>query len=142
MVLRKIIKVAGTVKLGYDVYGFVKKPKNLEVLKMKKELMKKGLLIGVGLASFAKDKAERFAKDLVKKGHINEKEGRKLVKSIYSEADKSRKNITKFVEKEINKVVKKGCASCKPKKKTVKKAVKKKVKKKVVKKKTVKRKKK
>ena len=108
---------------------------------MKKELMKKGLLIGVGLASFAKDKADKFAKELVKKGHINEAEGRKLVKSIYGEADKSRKKISKFVEREINKVVKMNasCKSCKPKKKAVKKKV---VKKKAAKKKPVKRRKK
>ncbi len=103
--------------------------------------MKKGLLIGVGLASFAKDKADKFAKELVKKGHINEKEGRKLVKNIIGEADKSRKRISKFVEKEVNKVVKMNasCRSCKPKKKAAKKKA---VKKKATKKKTGRRKKK
>jgi len=110
---------------------------------MKKELMKKGLLIGVGLAAFARDKADDFAKDLIKKGHINEAEGKRMVKGIYTEAERSGKKIGSFLEKEINKMIKRsGCESCMPKatkKKTVKKKV---VKKKAVKKKVVKRRKK
>ena len=136
MVVRKLIKIVGTTKLFYDLYSYSKNKK--EVFYMKKELMKKGLLIGVGLAAYARDHANKFAKELIKKGHINEKEGKKMVKGIYNEADRSRKNISKLVEKEINKLVKTGCRSCKPKK-TAKRKV---TKKKTTKKKAVKRKKK
>ena len=144
MVVRKLIKMGGTAKMTYDLYQYLRKNNNIpkiEVLEMKKELMKKGLLIGIGLAAYARDHANKFAKELVKKGHINEKEGKRMVKGIYNEADRSRKNISKLVEKEINKLVKAGCKSCKPKKAVKKKAVKKKtMKKKIAKKKVAKRK--
>lgn len=71
----------------------------------KEQLIKKGLLIGVGLAAYAQEKAESLAKELVRKGHLNRAEGKKLVRRIYQEADKSRKRITAVVESELKRLL-------------------------------------
>ncbi len=78
-----------------------------------KKLVRKGLLVGVGIAAFAQEKAEKFVKELIKKEKINKTEGKKLVKTIYNEADRTRKKITSLVGKELKKILK---AVKKPKK--------------------------
>ncbi len=93
----------------------------------KDEIIKKSLMIGVGLAAFAKDKSEKMVKDLVKKGKINPKEGKKMVSSIYSEAERSGKKVAKVIESELKKMMK--VVSKPAKKKTVKKKATKKKKK-------------
>ena len=52
-------------------------------MKDHKEIMKKGLLIGVGLATIAQEKTQKLANELVRKGKINKTEGKKLVKNIW-----------------------------------------------------------
>jgi polyhydroxyalkanoate synthesis regulator phasin len=74
--------------------------------KENKKLVRKGLLVGVGIAAFAQEKAEKFVRELVKKEKINKTEGKKLVRTIYSEADKTRKKITSLVETELKKLLK------------------------------------
>lgn len=69
-------------------------------------LVKKGLLVGVGIAAFAQEKAEKFVKGLVKKGDLNKKEGKKLVRMIYGEANKTKKRLTSLVERELRKFLK------------------------------------
>ncbi len=102
----------------------------------KEQIVKKSLLVGVGLAAHAKDKSEKLAKELMRKGHIDSKEGKKLIKNIYCEAERSSKRVAKVVESELVRVAKLAKQSVlkKPaKKKTqrkVKKAAKKAVKKK------------
>lgn len=95
----------------------------------KKELIRKCLLVGVGVTAYAQDKADKVVKELLRKGHINKTEGKKIVKSVVSEAQKSGKRVSKVLEGELKKLMK--ATGVKPKKKPAKK-----------KKKTVKRKKK
>ena len=63
---------------------------------VKKELLRKGLLLGIGVAAYAQEKAEQLAKDLVRKGHLNKAEGKKLVRAVYGEAQQSGKRIQCF----------------------------------------------
>lgn len=70
----------------------------------KEQLIKKSLLVGVGIAAYAQEKAEALVKELVKHGHINPNEGKKLVKTIYQEADTSRKRIIGVVEAELKRL--------------------------------------
>ena len=73
---------------------------------MKKEdIVKKSLLVGVGLAAFAKGKADKLVRDLVKKGNLKPAEGKKLVKSIYGEAEKSGKKVAKVMESELKRMM-------------------------------------
>jgi len=53
------------------------------------DLIKKTMLTGVGLAGLTKDKIEKLAKELAKKGKLSEKEGKKLVDDKYIEEDES-----------------------------------------------------
>ena len=45
-------------------------------------LIKKTMLTGVGLAGLTKNKVEKLAKELAKKGKLSEKEGKKLVDDL------------------------------------------------------------
>jgi len=72
----------------------------------KQDIVKRSLLLGVGLAAFAREHSEKVVYGLVKKGLVDPKEGKKLVKNIYSEAEKSGKKVAKVMEKELNRVVK------------------------------------
>jgi len=71
-----------------------------------RQLVRNCLLVGVGVAAFAREKAEKAVKGLVKKEKLSKTEGKKLVRAIYQEADKSRKRITSIVERELKKVIK------------------------------------
>lgn len=82
-----------------------------------RNLVKKGLLVGVGVAAYAREKAEKLVKELVKKEGLSKAEGKKLVRNIYQEADKSRKRIASAVETELKKLLK----TAKPAKKSRKK---------------------
>lgn len=72
----------------------------------KKEVLKKSLLVGVGLAAHAQEKANKLVNELLKKGHINKSEGKKLVSKVAVEAKKSGERIAKVCETELKKVLK------------------------------------
>ncbi len=71
----------------------------------KKELVRKGVLLGVGIAALAQEKAEKVAQELVKKGRINKAEGKQLVRSVYQEAAASGKRVAGVLEKELGRVL-------------------------------------
>ncbi|MEA3430753.1 MAG: hypothetical protein U9R08_05750 [Nanoarchaeota archaeon] len=113
----------------------------------KKDLLKKSVLIGIGLGVLTKSKVEKYVKDLKKEGYLDAKEGKKLAKEFLSEGRKlenklkaslkKRVKIAKSIKSKIykKKAVKKKSKSPKKKSKSTKKKV---VKKKATKKKTVK----
>ncbi|GEM_PF-6560479 len=70
------------------------------------QMIKKGLLLGVGLASFAKTKAEQAVKELVKKGNLSPAEGKKAVRKICLEAEKSGKKVAGVMQLELKRLVK------------------------------------
>ncbi len=70
------------------------------------QMVKKGLLVGVGLAAFAKTKAEEAVKELVKKGQINPEEGKKAVRKICLEAEKSGKKVAGVMQSELKRLIK------------------------------------
>ena len=72
----------------------------------KKDLVKKSLLLGVGIAAYAQDAAEKVAKDLLKKGHLDKKEGQKLVRSVYCEEGHSGKRVAKVMQEELKRLMK------------------------------------
>ena len=73
-----------------------------------KKIVRQGALLGLGVAAYAKEEAEKLAKELLSGGHINSGEGKKLVRAIYKEAETSRRNITNAVEKELKRLVNTG----------------------------------
>ena len=73
-----------------------------------KEMMRKSLLLGVGMAAYAQEAAEKVAKELLKKGHVNKAEGKKLVRSVYREAEVSGKRVGKVMQQELHRLMKAG----------------------------------
>ena len=70
-------------------------------------LIKKTMLTGVGLAGLTKNKVEKLAKELAKKGKLSEKEGKKLVDDLLKKSEKARKDPEAQTEKVVRNTMKK-----------------------------------
>ena len=66
------------------------------------EFLKKGMLLGIGLASLTREKIESAVEDLIKRGEITEKEGKNLVEELKTRSDDMRSEMTKKVEKAVS----------------------------------------
>lgn len=71
----------------------------------KKQLLRKGLLIGVGVAAYAQERAQKLAKELIKQGHLNQAEGKKLVRTIYQETERSGRRLAQVAKKELERLL-------------------------------------
>jgi len=60
-----------------------------------KKLMNKSFLLSVGLASLTIEKADKIVKELVKKGKLNETQGRGLVSELIKKSKNEKKKIEK-----------------------------------------------
>ncbi|MCK5232149.1 MAG: phasin family protein [Desulfobulbaceae bacterium] len=69
------------------------------------DIIKKTLMIGVGLAAVSKDKIETLAKTLAKKGNISEKEGKKLVDDMLKRAETAKNDLNEKVEEMVKNAV-------------------------------------
>ena len=72
----------------------------------KKELVRKGFIVGAGIAAIAKEKTDKVVAEMLKKGHISQAEGKKLVRSVVAEAVVSGKRVAKVLESELSRMVK------------------------------------
>jgi len=63
------------------------------------DLLKKTILIGVGLVSMTREKMEEIANDLVKRGELSEKEGRDLVDELLTKSKDAKKDFETRMEK-------------------------------------------
>ena len=78
-----------------------------EVIEMNvQKWLRKSTLIGLGIVSMTKTKAEKLAKEMVKQGHINEKEGRKLATRILKETRKQSAKLQKTIDTQLKKALK------------------------------------
>jgi len=73
-----------------------------------KELLKKGLLVGVGVAAYAQEKTQQVVKELARQGYLNKAEGKRLVRNICTEAELSGKRVATLLQKEMNVILKGG----------------------------------
>ena len=71
------------------------------------DLIKKTLLTGIGLALKTWDEVEVLAKDLVDKGKMTEKEGRKFIKDLQKRYEEAQKKLEARVEKTVGEFLKK-----------------------------------
>ena len=67
----------------------------------KNELLRKSVLLGVGMAAYAQEAAEKVARELLKKGHVNKAQGKKFVLSVYQEAQISGNKVAKVMQAEL-----------------------------------------
>jgi polyhydroxyalkanoate synthesis regulator phasin len=71
------------------------------------DLIKKTLMTGLGLALLAKDEVEDLAKEVVEKGKMNEKEGRKFFDDLQKRYDEVQSKLEDRVEKTVKELLKK-----------------------------------
>jgi len=88
---KKAVKTAKTDSKKTDAYPFIRK----------------AALLGIGIAAITKEKAESLVKDLIKKGDLNQDEGKKLVADLMVKSKKSKKELETTVNKQVNTIVKK-----------------------------------
>ena len=71
------------------------------------ELIKKTMLTGVGLAGLTKDKIEKLAKELARKGKLSEEEGKKLVDDLLKRSERIKKDLEAQIERAVKNTMKK-----------------------------------
>jgi len=71
------------------------------------DLIKKTLLTGIGLALKTWDEVEELAKELVDKGKMSEKDGRKFLKDLKKRYEETQKKLETRVEKTVKDLLKK-----------------------------------
>ena len=69
------------------------------------DLIKKTILVGLGALVLTREKAEKLAKDLVKRGELAKTEEAKFVKDLMKKAEKSRVEAEKRIEKIVEKTL-------------------------------------
>ncbi len=67
------------------------------------DLLKKNLMVGVGLASMTQDKIKEFGEKLAEESKLTQKEGEKLVKDLMKQAEETKSGF----EKQLNDVIEK-----------------------------------
>lgn len=88
----------------------------------KKELLKKSVLVAIGLGAITKSKVEGAVSRLKKAGYLNVAEGKKMAREVLAEVGKREKALKQLVEKRLkSKASKKKSSKKKPKKKAAKK---------------------
>ena len=71
------------------------------------DLIKKTMMAGIGLALKTRDEVEDLVKDLVKKGSMNEQEGKKFLDELLSRYDEAKVKMEERVEKMVKDFLKK-----------------------------------
>ena len=70
-------------------------------------LIRKGLLFGIGTAALTKEKAEKFVKDMTKDQKIDSAEGKKFVNELLSQSKKQGQKLQTMVNKEVRRAMEK-----------------------------------
>ena len=70
------------------------------------ELVKKTMLTGIGLALLAKDEVEDLAKELVEKGKMTEKDGKKFLDELQKRYEDVQSKLEERVEKTVKEFLK------------------------------------
>ncbi len=70
-----------------------------------KDLLKKGVYTGLGLALMGKDKVEAIVEDIKKESSITEEQGEELYKKIVTKSEEHKKEFETEIEKMVTKAV-------------------------------------
>jgi polyhydroxyalkanoate synthesis regulator phasin len=71
------------------------------------DVMKKGMLAGIGLALKTWDEVEDMVQEIQKKGEMSEAEGRKFFDDVQKKYEEAQSKLEKRVEKTVNDMLKK-----------------------------------
>lgn len=71
-----------------------------------KDLLKKGLTLGLGLAIVSKEQVEKVVDDLVKKGEVSKEESKELIDELRQKGENGEQEIKRVVREQLEKVLK------------------------------------
>ena len=71
------------------------------------DLMKKGMLAGIGLALKTWDEVEKMVQDVQEKGEMSETEGRKFLDEVQKKYEEAQAKLEKRVEQTVKEFLKK-----------------------------------
>ena len=69
------------------------------------DFIKNAVLAGLGLISLTSEKAEEFAKELIKRGELTENEKAKFVKDVLDQSEKTKTEIEQKIEKTVETIL-------------------------------------
>ncbi len=69
------------------------------------DLFKKAMYMGVGMAELTREKLEEFSREMIEKGELSEKEGRRLVDEMLRKSEEARKSLEKKVDATVEKAL-------------------------------------
>ena len=69
------------------------------------DLLKKGILTGIGIGLMTKDKIEDYVKKAAKEAKLTEDESRKLADELLKHSEETKQQIDKKINDEVKKVV-------------------------------------
>ena len=72
-----------------------------------KNLIKKSLYIGIGIAKLTKDKAKKYAKELEKNGVMGRKEAEALGKQLLKKSNEVQKKMSAEIDRKVKAKLKK-----------------------------------
>ncbi|MFP4416340.1 MAG: phasin family protein [Chitinispirillaceae bacterium] len=64
-------------------------------------MMKKSLLIGIGMAAVTKERAEEMLKNMLKDTDISASEGKKLIDEILKKTEETRASLEKLINERV-----------------------------------------
>ena len=74
----------------------IKTAKSENISRVKK-VLDTGFLLSIGIASVAKENAEKIVEEIVRKGSLNERQGRKLVSDLIKRSRKEKERVRKLL---------------------------------------------
>jgi len=69
------------------------------------DLLKKGILIGIGIGVATKSKLEEAAKEIVKELKISEEEGKKILEDLIKQSESAKESFEKKTSELVNKII-------------------------------------
>ena len=66
------------------------------------EIVKKGVYMGLGLASLTKDKVQQFASDVAREAKLSEEQGRKFEEELQQRVEASKSDLEAEIDKRID----------------------------------------
>ena len=70
-----------------------------------KDLLKKGILTGIGIGLMNKEKVQKFAKKTTKEAKLSEKEGRKLTDELLKQSEEAKQQIERKIDKQVKRSI-------------------------------------
>ncbi|GAB6172616.1 ATP synthase subunit B [Paradesulfitobacterium aromaticivorans] len=70
-----------------------------------KDLLKKGLALGLGVAVASKEQIEKVVDDLVKKGEVSASESKELVNELIVKGEEGQKELQRVIREQFNKLL-------------------------------------